>query len=72
MLAFCLGKRAPASLLAGELVEGSIQATRAEGFTGLDLLAALPPLGVGVRENILRGGLRGRLLVVFPDLIFKL
>ena len=45
-------QRTAARLLAGQLVEGSIEAAGTEGLTGLDLLAALPPLGVGVGEDV--------------------
>ena len=64
VLALGLGERAPAGMLAGQLVEGCVQPARAEGLAGLDLLPALPPLGVGVREHVLRHGLRRSLLLL--------
>jgi hypothetical protein len=41
-------------MAAGQFVQGGIQFTRLEGFTGFDLLPALPPVGAGVIEYILR------------------
>jgi len=72
VLALGLRQRTASSLLACKLVEGRVQPAGPEGLTGLDLLSAIPPLGVRVREYILRRGLRRSLVLVFPDLIFEL
>ena len=66
------GQGAPAGLLAGELVERSIEPTRAEGLAGLDLLAPFPPLGVAVCEDVLRHRLGRSLLPVLANLVLKL
>jgi hypothetical protein len=58
--------------LVRELVEGRVESARLEGLAGLDLLTALPPLGVGVRKNVLRRGLRRSLLFVFLDFVLQL
>jgi hypothetical protein len=72
VLALGLRQRAASGLFAGELVERGVQPARPKGLPGLDLLAAVPPLGVRVREDILRRGLRRRLVLVLLKLIFEL
>ena len=59
-------------MLACQLVERRVEAARLERLTGLDLLTAFPPLGIGVRENILRGRLRRSLLLIFLGFVFQL
>jgi hypothetical protein len=43
-------------MFAGQFIKGSVQFARGKSFAGFYLLAAFPPVGVGVRKNILRGG----------------
>jgi len=71
---FALGscEGATTGLFAGELVEGSVQPAGPEGLAGLDLLAAVPPLGVRVRKDVLGRRLRRRLVLVFLELILEL
>ena len=59
-------------MFAGQFIQGGVEATRLEGLARLDLLTALPPLCVGVRENVLRGGLRRSMLLILLDLILEL
>jgi len=58
-------------MFAGQFVERGVELARAEGFAGLDLLPAFPPVGVGVREDVLllRRGLA--LLRTFLGFIFQ-
>ena len=72
VLALGLGERAAPGVLACQLIERSIEASRLEGLAGLDLLSTFPPLGIGVRENILRGRLRRSLLLIFLGFVFQL
>ncbi len=60
-LALGVGARAAPGVLAGQLVERGVELARVEGLADLDLLAAVPPVGVLVVENrLLRRGLGGR------------
>jgi hypothetical protein len=72
MLSLGLCQRATTGVLASQLVERSIEAARLEGLAGLDLLSTLPPLGIRMREDILRGGLRRSLLLVFLGFVLQL
>jgi hypothetical protein len=53
VLAFGLGERATARLLAGEFIERRIELARLEGFAGLYLLSAVPPVGIRACEHFL-------------------
>jgi hypothetical protein len=44
-------------MFAGQFIKGSVQFARGKSFAGFYLLAAFPPVGIGIRKNILRGGL---------------
>jgi hypothetical protein len=59
-------------MAAGQFIQGGIQFTRLEGFAGLDLLPAFPPVGAGVIEYILRLWFGLSLRRTFLGLILKL
>ncbi len=59
-------------MLAGQLVQRRVEAARLEGLAGLDLLTALPPLGIGMREDVLRGWLRRPALLILLGFVFQL
>jgi hypothetical protein len=58
-------------LLASQFVQRRVEAARLEGLARFDLLPAFPPLGVGVREDILRGWLRRPVLLIFLGFVFQ-
>ena len=65
------GAGAAASPAAGEPVDGGIQLAGQEGFSGLDLFAPLPPIGVAGIEDILLGRFgRALRMAFFADLRF--
>ena len=72
VLALGLGQRTAAGMLAGQFVERGVELARAEGFSRLDLLPAFPPVGVGVREDVLLLGRGLALLRTFFGFIFQL
>jgi hypothetical protein len=43
-------------MFTGQFIEGGIQFARGKSLAGFYLLTAFPPVGIGVRKNILRGG----------------
>ena len=53
MLSLGAGQRSASGVLPGQFVERGVEFARREGFARLDLLAAFPPVGVGVGEDIL-------------------
>jgi len=72
VLALGVGERTAPGVLAGQFIERGVELAGQEGLAGLDLLPAFPPVGVGVREDILllRGGLA--LLGAFLGFILEL
>jgi hypothetical protein len=59
-------------MAAGQFIQGGIQFTRLEGFTDFDFLPAIPPVGTGVVEDILRLGFGLSLWWAFFGLILEL
>jgi hypothetical protein len=72
VLALGLRQGPAPGVLAGQFIQRGIQLARLEGLAGPDLLAALPPVGVGMREDVLLRRLGFRLLRTLLSLILEL
>ena len=59
-------------MFASQLIQRGVKPARLERLACFDLLTALPPLGVSMREDILRGWLRRPLLLIFLGFVFQL
>jgi hypothetical protein len=72
MFAFGPGERTSPRVFACEFIERRVQLARLKLFTRLNLLPALPPIRIRVREHILRHRFGLALLLALLALIFEL
>jgi hypothetical protein len=63
--------RPTAGLAPGQFIQGGIQLAGIEGLADFDLLAALPPVGAGILEDILFRGFRRALLFGLFGILFN-